>query len=259
MVSMMVNEDPHSLEELLKVKEYIQAIRKIPLLTLDQEQGLLKRIAQGDEFARVRLIEANLRLPVAIGKEYMDQGLKFSEIYEEGNKGLIWAIDKYRFENGCKFSTVAAWWIRYRIKRAIANKSKPVINPFQIAEDDPFKYIIEGDRFVEHICIKCGFQSFTFPLPYTVTICSNCLSDRIAELRRAENDMPDWVAILEENANFRKNIQVATKEGQLLFSECKSCKKAIFPGNARTYFPPGVHESYLYCIECHERLSRQVG
>jgi RNA polymerase nonessential primary-like sigma factor len=116
------------------IKYYLKEIRKIPLLTFDPEQELGKRTAQGDQEARARMIEANLRLVVAIGKKYINRGLPFSDIIEEGNLGLIRAVEKFQYERGFKFSTYASWWIRQAVERAIVNQSRIIRLPVHIAE-----------------------------------------------------------------------------------------------------------------------------
>ena len=116
------------------IKYYLKEIRKTPLLTFEQEQELAKRIVQGDQEARARMIEANLRLVVAIGKKYINRGLQFSDIIEEGNLGLIRAVEKFQYERGFKFSTYASWWIRQSIERAIVNQTRTIRLPVHIAE-----------------------------------------------------------------------------------------------------------------------------
>ncbi|HTG00641.1 MAG TPA: sigma-70 family RNA polymerase sigma factor [Nitrospirota bacterium] len=116
------------------IKYYLKEIRKTPLLTFEQEQELAKRIAQGDAEARARMIEANLRLVVAIGKKYINRGLQFSDIIEEGNLGLIRAVEKFQHERGFKFSTYASWWIKQAIERAIVNQTRTIRLPVHIAE-----------------------------------------------------------------------------------------------------------------------------
>jgi RNA polymerase sigma factor RpoS len=116
------------------IKYYLKEIRKTPLLTFEQEQELAKRIARGDADARARMIEANLRLVVAIGKKYINRGLPFSDIIEEGNLGLIRAVEKFQYEKGFKFSTYASWWIKQAIERAIVNQTRTIRLPVHIAE-----------------------------------------------------------------------------------------------------------------------------
>jgi RNA polymerase nonessential primary-like sigma factor len=116
------------------IKYYLKEIRKTPLLTFEQEQALAKRIAEGDQEARAKMIEANLRLVVAIGKKYINRGLQFSDIIEEGNLGLIRAVEKFQYQRGFKFSTYASWWIKQAIERAIVNQTRTIRLPVHIAE-----------------------------------------------------------------------------------------------------------------------------
>jgi len=116
------------------IKYYLKEIRKTPLLTFEQEQELAKRIEQGDQEARANMIEANLRLVVAIGKKYINRGLQFSDIIEEGNLGLIRAVEKFQYRRGFKFSTYASWWIKQSIERAIVNQTRTIRLPVHIAE-----------------------------------------------------------------------------------------------------------------------------
>ncbi len=116
------------------IKLYLQDIRKTPLLTFEQEQELGKRIAKGDKESRARMIEANLRLVVSIGKRYINRGLPFSDIIEEGNLGLIRAVEKFQYQRGFRFSTYATWWIRQAIERAIVNQVRTIRLPVHAAE-----------------------------------------------------------------------------------------------------------------------------
>ena len=116
------------------IKYYLKEIRKNPLLTFEQEQEIAKKIAAGDQEARARMIEANLRLVVAIGKKYINRGLPFSDIIEEGNLGLIRAVEKFQYQRGFKFSTYASWWIKQSIERAIVNQTRTIRLPVHIAE-----------------------------------------------------------------------------------------------------------------------------
>jgi RNA polymerase primary sigma factor/RNA polymerase nonessential primary-like sigma factor len=116
------------------VKSYLKEIRKSKLLTFEEEQALAKRIAKGDQKARQKMIEANLRLVVSIGKRYINRGLPFSDIIEEGNIGLIKAVEKFNYKRGFKFSTYGSWWIRQSIERAIINQSKLIRLPVHVVE-----------------------------------------------------------------------------------------------------------------------------
>ena len=116
------------------IRNYLKDIRRSKLLTFDQEQELGKRISKGDEQARQLMIESNLRLVVSIGKRYINRGLPFSDIIEEGNIGLIRAVEKFDYKLGFKFSTYASWWIRQAVERAIINQSKLIRLPVHVVE-----------------------------------------------------------------------------------------------------------------------------
>ena len=116
------------------VKTYLRDIRRSTLLTFKDEVMLAKKILKGDEAARQRMIESNLRLVVSIGKRYLNRGLPFSDIIEEGNIGLIRAVEKFDYKRGFKFSTYASWWIRQAIERAIINQSKLIRLPVHVVE-----------------------------------------------------------------------------------------------------------------------------
>ena len=116
------------------IKLYLKEIRVSSLLTFEEEQELAQRVAKGDEEARARMIEANLRLVVNIGKRYINRGLPFSDIIEEGNIGLIKAVEKFKPEKGFRFSTYASWWIKQSIERALVNQTRTIRLPVHISE-----------------------------------------------------------------------------------------------------------------------------
>jgi DNA-directed RNA polymerase sigma subunit (sigma70/sigma32) len=123
-----------SSSDLDTLKLYLKEICKTPFLTFEEEQALAKRIAMGDGEARAKMIESNLRLVVAIGRRCINRGLPFSDIIEEGNLGLIRAVEKFDYKRGFKFSTYASWWIRQSIERAITNQVRIIRLPVNIAE-----------------------------------------------------------------------------------------------------------------------------
>lgn len=126
------DESPRGSPDALKI--YLREIRKAKLLTFEQEQDLGRRIRAGDVEARQRMIESNLRLVVNIGKRYIGRGLQFQDLIEEGNLGLIKAVEKFDHERRLRFSTYASWWIRQAIERAIVNHGRTIRLPVHINE-----------------------------------------------------------------------------------------------------------------------------
>ena len=116
------------------VRMYLREIGRIPLLTFDQELDLAKRILDGDEGARQKLAESNLRLVVSIAKKYVGRGMLFLDLIQEGNMGLIKAVEKFDYTKGFKFSTYATWWIRQAITRAIADQARTIRIPVHMVE-----------------------------------------------------------------------------------------------------------------------------
>lgn len=114
---------------------YFNSIKRFSLLTYDQERDLAKRIRKGDVYARKAMIEANLRLVVNIAKRYLGRGLSLQDLIEEGNIGLIKAVERFKTSKGCRFSTYATYWIRQTIDRAIANQANTVRLPIHITTD----------------------------------------------------------------------------------------------------------------------------
>ncbi len=116
------------------VRMYLREIGKIPLLNYDEELDLAKKILDGDEFARQKLAESNLRLVVSIAKKYLGRGMLFLDLIQEGNMGLIKAVEKFDYTKGYKFSTYATWWIRQAITRAIADQARTIRIPVHMVE-----------------------------------------------------------------------------------------------------------------------------
>ena len=126
--------DTHNLAMDDPVKVYLKEIGRVPLLTAEEEQVLAMRIADGDQQAKQRLAEANLRLVVSIAKRYVGRGMQFLDLIQEGNLGLIKAVDKFDYTKGFKFSTYATWWIRQAITRAIADQARTIRIPVHMVE-----------------------------------------------------------------------------------------------------------------------------
>jgi RNA polymerase primary sigma factor len=117
------------------IKLYLKDIQKTNLLTAEEERALARRIDQGDMVARDRMIESNLRLVVKIAKRYMNRGLPFLDLIEEGNLGLIKAVERFKLSKECRFSTYATWWIRQSIERALVNQSRTIRLPVHVSDD----------------------------------------------------------------------------------------------------------------------------
>ncbi len=122
-----INVDDH-------VRMYLKEIGKVPLLSPEEELALAQRMVEGDEVAKMRLTEANLRLVVSIAKRYVGRGMLFLDLIQEGNLGLIKAVEKFDYSKGFKFSTYATWWIRQAITRAIADQARTIRIPVHMVE-----------------------------------------------------------------------------------------------------------------------------
>ncbi len=117
------------------IKLYLREIQKTTLLTADEEKALAARIAKGEKAARDKMIESNLRLVVKIAKRYINRGLPFLDLIEEGNMGLIKAVERFKLSKECRFSTYATWWIRQSIERALVNQSRTIRLPVHVSDD----------------------------------------------------------------------------------------------------------------------------
>ena len=127
-------DEDESSTELDVIRSYLHEISQTSLLTFEEEQNLAARVEKGDDKARDQMIEANLRLVVNIGKRYLNRGLPLADIIEEGNLGLMRAVEKFDYTKGFRFSTYASWWIRQSIERAIINQTKTIRLPVHVAE-----------------------------------------------------------------------------------------------------------------------------
>ena len=116
------------------VRMYLKEIGKVPLLSADDETSLAQRIEEGDQEAKKKLAEANLRLVVSIAKRYVGRGMLFLDLIQEGNLGLLKAVEKFDYRKGYKFSTYATWWIRQAITRAIADQARTIRIPVHMVE-----------------------------------------------------------------------------------------------------------------------------
>ena len=117
------------------IKIYLRDIQRTPLLTAESEKELARKIEKGDRTARNKMIESNLRLVVKIAKRYINRGLPFLDLIEEGNLGLIKAVERFSLAKECRFSTYATWWIRQSIERSLVNQSRTIRLPVHVSDD----------------------------------------------------------------------------------------------------------------------------
>ena len=137
-VNELLHTDLIKLAEIMDVDEpikmYLREIGQIPLLTYEEEIALAQKVLENDEEAKQKLIESNLRLVVSIAKKHTNRGLKMLDLIQEGNMGLMKAVEKFEYEKGFKFSTYATWWIRQAITRAIADQGRTIRIPVHMIE-----------------------------------------------------------------------------------------------------------------------------
>ena len=161
------------------VRMYLREIGKIPLLTYSQELDLAKRILDGDESAKQKLAESNLRLVVSIAKKYVGRGMLFLDLIQEGNMGLIKAVEKFDYTKGYKFSTYATWWIRQAITRAIADQARTIRIPVHMVET--INKLIRTSR---HLLQQNGRE----PTPEEIAKEMEVSVDRVVEIQKIAQD-----------------------------------------------------------------------
>ena len=161
------------------VKIYLKEIGRVPLLSPDEEVDLAIRISQGDVAAKKRLSEANLRLVVSIAKRYLGRGMQFLDLIQEGNLGLIKAVEKFDHTKGFKFSTYATWWIRQAITRAIADQARTIRIPV---------HMVETITKVKKVSSQLLHQNGHDPSPEEIAKELNMPVDRVREIMRIAQD-----------------------------------------------------------------------
>ena len=161
------------------VRMYLREIGKIPLLTFDQELDLAKRILEGDEEAKKQLAESNLRLVVSIAKKYVGRGMLFLDLIQEGNMGLIKAVEKFDYTKGFKFSTYATWWIRQAITRAIADQARTIRIPVHMVET--INKLIRTSR---HLLQQLGRE----PTPEEIAVEMEIPVEKVMEIQKIAQD-----------------------------------------------------------------------
>ncbi len=161
------------------VRMYLREIGKIPLLTYEEELDLAKRILEDDENARQKLAESNLRLVVSIAKKYVGRGMLFLDLIQEGNMGLIKAVEKFDYTKGFKFSTYATWWIRQAITRAIADQARTIRIPVHMVET--INKLIRTSR---HLLQQLGRE----PTPEEIAKEMEIPVERVMEIQKIAQD-----------------------------------------------------------------------
>lgn len=165
------------------VRMYLKEIGKVPLLSAEEEIELAKRMENGDERAKKRLAEANLRLVVSIAKRYVGRGMLFLDLIQEGNLGLIKAVEKFDYRKGYKFSTYATWWIRQAITRAIADQARTIRIPVHMVET-----INKLIRVSRQLLQELGRE----PQPEEIAKEMNMSVDRVREIRKFLRNLFHW-------------------------------------------------------------------
>ena len=161
------------------VRMYLREIGRIPLLTFDEELELAKRILEGDEEAKQKLAESNLRLVVSIAKKYVGRGMLFLDLIQEGNMGLIKAVEKFDYTKGFKFSTYATWWIRQAITRAIADQARTIRIPVHMVET--INKLIRTSR---HLLQQLGRE----PTPEEIAAEMEIPVEKVTEIQKIAQD-----------------------------------------------------------------------
>lgn len=180
-----IEEDDIALDKIIdssvddSVKIYLKDIGKVPLLTADQEIELAKRMEEGDEEAKHVLSEANLRLVVSIAKRYVGRGMQFLDLIQEGNLGLMKAVEKFDYTKGFKFSTYATWWIRQAITRAIADQARTIRIPVHMVET-----INKQVRATRQLLQKLGRE----PSPEEIAEFIGSTPERVREIQKIAQD-----------------------------------------------------------------------
>ncbi len=159
---------------------YLSEISKIPLLTTSEEIRLARRAQSGDREARRKIIVSNLRLVVSIAKKYLYYGLPLQDLIEEGNLGLMKAVDRYDPERGCKFSTYATWWIRQAVTRSLSNYGRTVRIPVYVTDN-----VARYKKVAEELYIKTGKQ----PEPEEVAVAMGIKPSEARKLREFVHDI----------------------------------------------------------------------
>ena len=174
------------------VRMYLKEIGRIPLLSSEEEIELAKRMEMGDEEAKKKLSEANLRLTVSIAKRYSGRGMQFLDLIQEGNLGLIKAVEKFDYRKGYKFSTYATWWIRQSITRAIADQARTIRIPVHMVET-----MNRVNRTSRRLLQEYGRE----PTPEEIAVTMNLPVERILEVSKISQDPVSLETAIGEEAD----------------------------------------------------------
>lgn len=187
------------------VKMYLREIGNIPMLSPEEEKDIAKRISEGDETAKKRLSEANLRLVVSIAKRYLGRGMPLLDLIQEGNLGLIKAVDKFDPSKGFKFSTYATWWIRQAVSRSIADQARTIRIPVHMVEN-----INRVKKAQSHLLNENGKD----PTTSEVADFANMPEEKVVEVMRVAQDLVSLEAPVgeEEDSHLGDFIKDETQE-----------------------------------------------
>ena len=196
------------------VRMYLKEIGKIPLLNMEEEIELAKKMELGDAFAKKRLAEANLRLVVSIAKRYVGRGMQFLDLIQEGNLGLIKAVEKFDYRKGYKFSTYATWWIRQAITRSIADQARTIRIPVHMVET--INRLVRTSR---QLVQELGREPTTEEIAARMEI----LPERVREIRKISQDPVSLETPIGEEedshlGDFIQDEQVAVPADQATFT-----------------------------------------
>ncbi|MEG2457947.1 MAG: RNA polymerase sigma factor RpoD [Bacilli bacterium] len=205
------------------VRMYLKEIGKISLLTLEEEQGISRRVAEGDIEAKNKLAESNLRLVVSIAKRYVGRGLLFLDLIQEGNIGLMKAVEKFDFDKGYKFSTYATWWIRQAITRALADQARTIRVPVHMVET-----INKMARIERQMTLELNRD----PSDEELAKKMNLTIDKISEIRKISQDPVSLETPIGEEddshlADFVPDITTMSPEDAATYEILKEELKAV--------------------------------
>lgn len=202
------------------VRMYLRDIGGVPLLTTEQEIELAKRMAEGDVEARNKLNESNLRLVVSIAKRYINRGLPFLDLIQEGNLGLMKAVEKFDYTKGFKFSTYATWWIRQSITRAISDQSRTIRIPVHMVET-----IIKQKKVEQRLRQEFGRE----PTPAEVAKEMDCTENKVLEIQGYYNEPQSLEKPIgdEEDSQLADFIEDHKTQSPAELAELDSLKSAL--------------------------------